>query len=230
MTSVGGDPNDRSTLAKVATATALVGGVAKGLVFDRPRIALALPHAREQGKVAKWALELASGHATNDIVPITGGTIRLGGRVLTTNAWRGAYTASNALTLGLVGVHMLYGVPNLVDGWQKGDGPGGLLESRAGRTGVAAAVAGLVEIGLFTYAGIRSPGSGMARATAALHHPIHSNGATVLAKIGLSMPVLVNEAGFLDFLNAGDRRDAWTTARDTVTGHLETAREFLPGG
>jgi hypothetical protein len=218
------DPNDRGTLAAVATGTALAGGIVKGLVFDRPRIALSLPNAREQGKVGKWALELLGGQATNDIVPISGGTVTIAGRTLTKDAWKHAYRASNALTLGLVGVTMLYGIPNLVDGYQQGDGFGGIMESRAGRTGVLASIGGLVELGLFSYAAMRSGGGSSGRLVSALHHSVYSSGATVLARVALGTPVMLNEMGFMDFLNRGDDRGIVETGRDTIAGHVETGR------
>lgn len=137
MTGVGRDPTERGTIAGVATGVALWGGVVKGIALDRPRIALALPAAREKGMVGRWVAELVSGNASTEIVPITGGTIKVGSKVLQ-NAWLRSYQLSNALTLGIVGATMIYGIPNMIDGWEQADGPEGLLDSRAGRTGVMA--------------------------------------------------------------------------------------------
>ncbi len=229
MTSIGTDPTDRSTLAKVLTPTALVGGVVKGLAFDRPRIALAFPYAREQGKLGKWGLELLAARATNDIVPISGGTIRIGGKVLTSQAWRGTYKVSNALLLGLVGVGMTYGIPNLGDGLKKGGGIGGLAESRSGRTGVVASIAGAIELFIFIGLAIKAPG-GTRRLTHVLQHPLHSNGLMVLGKVAMSAPIIANEAGYLDFLNKGDDRDPLAVAKETTAGHIGTVRNLLPGG
>ena len=217
------DPNDRSTFAKVATGTALVGGVIKGLAFDRPRIAFAYGNAKAQGKTALWAAELLTGHATNDIVPHAGGTIRIGRKVLTEHAWKHAYQGSNALTIGLVGVQMLYGIPNLIDGIRSGDG---LMETRAGRTGVFASIGGLFEIGVFGIAALATRGKGGGVA-AVLNHGIHQHGLTTIARIGLGAPVLANELGYLDFLNKGDDRTWIDAARDTTDEHLATARSIL---
>jgi hypothetical protein len=221
------DPNSRSTIAQVATGIALGGGIVKGLVFDRPRIAAAFPNARAQGQLRKWGVELLTGYATHDIVPITGGTIKVGSKVLTTNAWKRAYQASNALSLAIVGVNMLYGIPNLVDGIRKAGGIEGVTESRAGRTGVLASLAGLVELGLFGYAFARSGGSAGSRLVGAMQHPIHSTGGVVLGKLALSVPIMVNEAGFLDFLNEGSDHDWLENAKATVSGHYESARDIL---
>lgn len=218
------DPNHRSTIAAVATGTALVGGAAKGLVFDRPRIALALPNARAQGKTALWAAELLSGHATNDIVPHAGGTIKLGSKVLTEHAWKHAYQASNALTLGLVGAQMLYGIPNLIDGLNSGDG---LMETRSGRTGVFASLGGLFELGLFTFAALATHGSGGSRLNAILNHGIHQAPLTTVARIGFGLPVMANELGFLDFLNKGDTRSWLDTAKDTIGEKVDLARSIV---
>jgi hypothetical protein len=226
VTAVARDPNDRSTVAKVATATALLGGVVKGLAVDRPRVAFALPNARANGKLGKWALELVSGKITSDIVPATGGTLRIGSHVLTNDAWKHSFRASTALSVGLVGVSMLYGIPNLIDGYQQGDGFGGMLDSRPGRTGVAASIAGAIELGIFGYALARSPG-GAGRVVSALNHPIHMSGPIVLAGIALSAPILANELGFLDFMNKGDDRDWITAARDTVGDHGARIQRFL---
>ena len=40
---------------------------------------------------------------------------------------------------------------------------------------------------------------------------------------------MANELGFFDFLDTGDDRDPITTARDTASRYLDTARELLPG-
>lgn len=227
MTGVGNDPNDRSTLAKVMTGTALFGGILKGAVVDRPRIVAAYPHAKETGKLGEWAFQLVSGNATTDVVPRTG-PIKLGPKVWN-NGFRRAYQVSNALTIALVGVNMVYGIPNLVDGWKQGDGFDGLLESRAGRTGLMAAFGGLVELGIFSYAFARSP-SGSGRLAAMLEHGIHGKGAVMYGKILLTAPILANELGFLDFMNRGDDRSPWQTARDTYDSKVESAKDFLPGG
>lgn len=224
MTTVARDPNDRGSIATWATGTALLGGAAKGWVFDRPRVALALPSARAQGKTALWAAELLSGRGTNDIVPHAGGTIRIGEKVLTSQAWKHAYRGSNAITLGLVGAQMLYGIPNLIDGLRSGEG---LSETRAGRTGVLASIGGLFELGLFGFAAFASRGSGGSRMGAMLNHGIHQAPLTTVARMGLGAPIMLNELGFLDFLNKDDDRSPMTSASDTIAGHTNRIQRFL---
>ena len=216
--------SDRSTLTIAATTTALGGGIIKGLLVDRPRIVMAWPFARDAGLRTKWAAELLTGQATHDVVPIAGGVMRFGAKTITTNAWRHAYQLSTGLSLALVAVGMSYGIPNIVDGLNSGEGgPKGLLESKPGRTGVAASIGGLLELGLFTTAFSRAPGSST-RMLNALHDPIHSSTAAVAAKLLVGVPVVLNEMGFLDFLNAGDERGIWETARDTVADKIDGAR------
>ena len=223
-------PPERSATTKFLTTTALVGGIAKGLLIDRTRVLAAFSHAREHGKTAKWAAELVSGRITNDVVPITGGTLRVAGRTLTTNGWQRSYQVSNAIGLALLGVGMIYGFPNLVEGWNDGGHTiGGLAETKHGRTGVLGTAGNLFALGVLGTAFATSP-AGPGRIAATLGSPLMSNGKVILAGIAMGIPVALNEIGFFDFLNAGDDRDPWTTAKDTVAGHIETVRDLLPGG
>ena len=182
---------------------------------------------RAAGRTGEWAFQLVTGRATSGVVP-TSGPISLGSRLAIPNGFKRAYQVSNAFTIALVGVNMVYGIPNLVDGWKQGDGPEGLLGSRAGRTGVMAALGGLVELGFFAYAFARSP-SGSGRLAAMLHHPIHAKGPVMYGKMALTAPILANELGFLDFMNRGDDRTPWETALDTYRAGVERAKDLLPG-
>ncbi|MCW2928898.1 MAG: hypothetical protein JWM86_2866 [Thermoleophilia bacterium] len=196
------------------TLTALIGGKAKGVVIDRTRAAFAYSHAKSQGKTGKWAVELASGRLTNDVVPITGGTVRAFGRTVTTNGWKQSYQASNAIGLGLLGVSLLYGFPNLVEGWHDGGGPEGLIETRSGRTGVFATVGNVVGLSAMGVALSRSPSN--AKLAGMLSDPIHSSMPLVLLRLGVSIPVLANELGYLDFLDARSEATPWESARATT--------------
>lgn len=223
-------PPERSGTTKFLTTTALVGGIAKGMLIDRTRILAAFSHAREHGKTAKWAAELVSGRITNDVVPITGGTLKIAGRTLSTQAWQRSYQASNAIGLALLGVSMTYGFPNLIEGWQDGGGTlAGLSETKQGRTGVFGTVGNVFTLGVMATAFAKVP-AGPGRVAATLASPLMSNGTIILAGIAMGIPVALNEIGFLDFLNTGDDRDPWETAKDTVSGHLETVQALLPGG
>lgn len=196
------------------TATALFGGLVQGTLVDRPRIAAAYPLAKAQGQLPKWGAELATAWATNDIVPITGGTVKLGSRVLTTQAWKRSYQLSVGMGAAFLAVSMLYGIPNLVDGLRD-EGSDGLLGTRAGRTGVAGLAGGVLSAGIL---GVAYMGAtrGRGRLAAALAAPIHSRTSIVLAKTALGVPVMVNEMGYLDFMDRGERRDAWQAAGDTT--------------
>lgn len=200
------------------------------MLVDRTRVLAAFPHARSHGLTAKWAAELVSGRITSDVVPITGGTLSVAGRTLTTQAWQRSYQASNAIGLALLGVGMIYGFPNLVEGWNDGGRTiGGLSETKHGRTGVLGTAGNLFAVGVVATAFSKAP-AGPGRVAAALASPLMSNGKVILAGIAMGIPVALNEIGFLDFLDKGDDRDPWSTAKDTVAGHLGTVERLLPGG
>lgn len=223
-------PPERSGTTKFLTTTALVGGIAKGLLIDRTRVLAAFSHARENGKTAKWTAELVSGRITNDVVPITGGTLKIAGKTLTMRGWQRSYQTSNAIGLALLGVGMIYGFPNLVEGWNDGGRTiGGLSETKHGRTGVFGTAGNLVALGIMATAFSKAP-AGPGRLAATLGSPLLSSGKVILASIAMGFPVALNEIGFFDFLNKGDDRDPWETAQDTVAGHLETVKGLLPGG
>ncbi len=218
---------ERSATTKFLTTTALVGGIAKGLLIDRTRILSAFPHARANEKTAKWAAELITGRITNDVVPITGGTIRMAGKTLTTSGWQRSYQASNAIGMVLLGVGMTYGLPNLIEGWNDGGHTiGGLSETKHGRTGVLGTAGNIFALGVMGAAFAKAP-AGPGRLAATLGSPLHSNGKLIIASIAMGIPVALNELGFFDFLDKGDDRDAWTTAKDTVSGHIDTVRGVL---
>ena len=220
-------PPERSGVTKFLTTTALVGGIAKGMLIDRTRVLAAFPHARENGKTAKWAAELVTGKITNDIVPITGGTLRVAGRTLTTQGFQRSYQVSNAIGLALLGVGMVYGFPNLVEGWNDGGHTiGGLAETKHGRTGVLGTAGNLFALGVMGTAFAKAP-SGPGRIAATLASPLMSNGKLIVAGMALGLPVALNELGFFDFLNKGDDRDIRETAQETIGGHLDTVRGLL---
>lgn len=221
-----GDDKDseRSGFTKALTLTALVGGAAKGLVVDRARLLSAFPHARSQGKTGKWLAEMVSGKITNDIVPIEGGTLKLFGRTLTTNGWQRTYQASNAIGLTLLGVNMLYGFPNLIEGWHDGGGTvEGLMTTKQGRTGVFATAGNLFYLGIMSTAFAKAP-AGAGRVSATLASPLMSNGKVIIASLLMGVPVMLNELGFLDFLDKGSDKDWLENTRDTIGGHLDTIR------
>lgn len=216
----------RSGFTAGLTMTAIVGGAAKGILVDRARVLTALPHARSQGKTAKWAAELVSGRITNDVVPITGGTLNVFGRTLTTRAWQHSYQASNAISLGLLGVGMLYGFPNLYEGWTDGGGVDGLVETRHGRTGVLATAGNLFQLGVMGTAFAQAP-QGAGRFGAMLKSPLLSSGPMILASIAIGIPVTVNELGFLDFLNDDNDLSPIENAKATLGHHVDTVRGVL---
>ncbi|MBC7460780.1 MAG: hypothetical protein H7287_05415, partial [Thermoleophilia bacterium] len=98
--------------------------------------------------------------------------------------------------------------------------------TRTGRTGVLGSVVGVLNLGVIAAAVITTRGHGaspLARAASRLGgsflQPIHSNTAVTAARaIGVA-PVLLNEWGYLDFLNKRATSDPLRNARDT-TVHL----------
>jgi hypothetical protein len=221
------DDTERSGFTKALTVTALVGGAAKGIVFDRARLITAFPHARAQGKTGKWLAEMVSGKITNDIVPIEGGTLKLFGKTITTHAWQHSYQVSNAIGLTLLGVNTLYGIPNLIEGWNDGGGTvQGLMTTKQGRTGVFATAGNMFYLGLMSTAFARAP-EGAGRFSSMLRSPLLSNGKVIIASMLMGVPVMLNELGFLDFLNKDSHKSWLENARDTADHHLDTVRGVL---
>lgn len=216
----------RSGFTAALTGVAVIGGAAKSVFLDRARALAAYPHARAEGKTAMWTAQFISGRLTHDVVPITGGRISIAGKVVTSNGFLRSYQASNAISLALLGVGMTYGIPNLVEGWQDGGGPGGLVESRHGRTGVLGSLATIFQAGVMATAAAGVP-AGTNRITGMLKSPIIASGPVILAGIALSIPVAINELGFLDHLDAGNDLSFVENARATISGHVDTVRGWL---
>ncbi|MCW2950361.1 MAG: hypothetical protein JWN41_1374 [Thermoleophilia bacterium] len=206
----------RHPLVAALTWGALYGGIVQGVAIDRPRVAFAFSHAHAQGgkATAKWASELVTGWVTNDIVPIEGGTVRLGSRLRITDAWHRAYQASRGLAVAGLAVKLIYGIPNLVEALHEG-GPEALVNTREGRTGAISVPGTLFDAGVLAIALIASKGKPNP-IRAAFTSPIFASNRVVLTAAALTAPVLLNEWGFLDFLNKGSRSDAVTNAHDTA--------------
>ena len=173
-----------------------------------------------------WTAQFLSGRLTNDVVPITGGTVRVAGRTLTHNGFLRSYQLSNAINLALLGIGMTYGIPNLVEGWQDGGGPGGLVETRHGRTGVFGTAGTLFQLGVMSVAASTVP-AGTNRIAGMLRSPLISSGPIILAGIAIGIPVTINELGFLDFLNKGNDLSVADNAKATVARHVDTIRGVL---
>jgi hypothetical protein len=221
------DDTERSGFTKAITLTALVGGAAKGIVVDRARLISAFPHARSQGKTGKWLAEMVSGKITNDIVPIEGGTLKLFGKTITTKAWQHSYQVSNTIGLTLLAVNTLYGIPNLIEGWNDGGGTvQGLMTTKQGRTGVFATAGNLFYLGLMSTAFAQAP-AGAGRVSSMLKSPLLSNGKVIIASLLMGVPVMLNELGFLDFLNTNSNKSWLENGRDTIDHHLDTIRGVL---
>ncbi|MBC7461926.1 MAG: hypothetical protein H7287_11240 [Thermoleophilia bacterium] len=223
------DPNRRGPLAVIGLAASVIPGALKGLALDRPRIMLAHGHAKEAGHLKQWWLNMATGVPTNDVVPITGGTVKIGSRVLTTQAWQRTYQWSNAIGAGLTVSGLVMGVPNLIEGMQQ-DGWAGALNTRSGRTGTFSLIGSAVDIavmGVAVAAAVRHPSGAGSLMTRTMAQPIFGNPAIVGAKLVLQAPVMLNEAGFLDFMNKGETRSALDVARDTPAAWVKAAKNVL---
>lgn len=218
---------ERSTFTIAATATALIGNKARSIVVDRPRVAAAFPLARREGRLGRWAVELLAGKPTSEIVPISGGTVRIAGRTLTTNGWGHAYRASNGLGTAVLAASMIYGVPNLVEALRAG-GPDELTETRVGRTGMLATAGNVISLAVLGAAFTRTP-SGSGRLLRMLHHPMHASTPMVVLRSATMVPVAINELGYLDFLNRGNDSSIWQNAVDTTRRWTHVALDALPG-
>ncbi|MCZ4495809.1 MAG: hypothetical protein JWM25_392 [Thermoleophilia bacterium] len=215
-TAQGDQQHERSGWAVGGLIAAGVAPPLKNVLLDRTRIlaarshAFALPdagkHWYEQPK-GKWAVELLLGAPTNDIVPITGGTVQLpkilGGRTIH-DAWARSYSISNAAKLGLVAATGLAVGTNVADGLST-HGGGELLENKSGRTGILAAVAGALDVGIIAVA-LRRAGPGSGRLMRSLQEPLHSSTPMAVATAAISVPIIANELGAFSFLDTPSTR------------------------
>jgi hypothetical protein len=203
MTAVSTTPSregsDRNKVVVGVTYGVMAGNALKGFALDRARALVALPHARSQGLGKKWAAEFPLGRFTDDVVPITGGTVSFRGKLLTENGWHHAYRYSNGFGTALIVASMSYGVPNLIDALTDDD-DSSLLQSRVGRTGVFGTVANVTGLSVMGAAYVKA-GEGAGRIGRTLKHPIHASGPAVAILGALSIPVVVNEFGLLDRFN-----------------------------
>ena len=218
-----GEPpeDDRAGWITAMTAIGVSGPVLKGIVVDRPMVAIALPRAiklnrlpESKGILKKALFELASGVPTNDVVPITGGTMKVFGKTLTTNGWGIMNKGNNAANAAFLGARMIYATPNLVHALRE-DGASGLVTTKVGRTGLLATIGQVIELGVYGYAFAKSPG-GTGRLGAMMAHPVLSSTPFVASKLIVSAPVALNELGFLDFLDKDDDRSVAKTASDAA--------------
>lgn len=234
------DEVERSKVATGLTAAGLYGKWVKGLAIDRPRILAAYPIAADKGGGAlrRWWVELAGGYATNAVVPITGDIhpqLRIGSFVkdLPTipKGWDRSYRASVIAGAGVIAASAAYGAVNLGEALHDG-GPEALVDSRTGRTGVLGSVVGVLNLGVIGVGVAASKGHGntaigraATRFGASFLAPIHSSTAVTAARAASVLPVLLNEWGFLDFLDEGSASDPITNARETAIHLLH----FVPG-
>lgn len=203
-TSAKADPNHRSGLAATTVGVAMGAGVLKGLLFDRVRVLTAIGHnTGSKPQMGKWAGELISGKITNDVVPISGGVVKLGRWAVTENGFGHSYRISNGVGLAITMANLTYAAPNLIDGFQNHGGWSGLLDSRSGRTGVFGLTANLSTIGMLGVAFARAPKEGglLARMGAALGAGFLSSNKIVLANMIPGAFATGNELGAFDWLN-----------------------------
>jgi hypothetical protein len=207
----------RSGLASATVGVAIGAGAVKSILLDRARVAVALPHnialrdayraagqtRRAATVLPKWGAELLTAKLTHDVVPVTGGVVRVGGRVLTRDGFGLSYRCSNGAGQVATLLNLSYALPNLLDGLHHG-GVSGLLDTRSGRTGVFGMIGNTATLGLMGVAFARAPGEGglLARAGAALGSKWLASGKVVLANSAPGLLTLANELGAFDSFDA----------------------------
>src|SRR5690606_19603685 len=137
----------------------------------------------------KWAMQFVTGRMTESVVPIRGGTLNIAGRTIN-DAWRKSFRASNMTGAALMGATLIYGVPNLIDAIKNNDGSHGILETRAGRTGVFGSIGAVVMAAVMGVACARSPGTGFARIGKMLEQPLMANGKVVFTDVAVTTPAI----------------------------------------
>lgn len=210
-----------------ATLTAMLGGAAKSYLFERPRILLALPHARAAGKVPSWAAMLVTGQPMNSVVPMVGGTLRVGSKRIE-DTWHKAYVASTVSGAALLAVASTYFVPNLVSGHRKHPGVEGLTQSREGRIGLLAGGGTAAQLSVYGAAAWDVRNHDRVLADTFAHRWIQTRSVTI-GSMAVGAAVMLNYVGYGDFLDAGDPRGARTTAVDTTRSLWRRLPAPIPG-
>lgn len=92
--------------------------------------------------------------ATSETVPLSGGTVRIGGKVLTTNGWGASLRWGSKIGVALVGATLLGAGLNFASGVEQG-GAAGLIGTYQGRTGALMTAGATLGVGVATFAAFR---------------------------------------------------------------------------
>lgn len=136
-----------------------------------------------------------------------------------------AYRASSISGVGISGVQVIAGLPNIAEAMRK-DGASSLVTSKAGRAGVMQIATGTLGLGIFgaalvaTRGQLASSGGALARTQehllAAARSPVMTRPWITRAMIASTVPVTANEMGAFAFLDAGEERSTSEVLRDAA--------------
>jgi hypothetical protein len=217
-TAVGTQRSDTNTLANQYTrgaAIAVVVATDVGLTqkaLSEARILSAIPRTYfgaaggPMSERAKWLLpvQALTMKSTIDVVPYEGGPL---------GSWRKAYVTANvmkAVTAPLsIYVAASAGIPAVLAG-----GPGALIDTRQGRSGLISAVGGVIQLGFMGLALKHAGGSGMGRFGAMLEAPELGRYRVAAPALLAWAGVLANQGGLFDELDDGNTKSTHDILQD----------------
>ncbi|MBC7645423.1 MAG: hypothetical protein H7123_09860 [Thermoleophilia bacterium] len=161
--------------------------------LDYGRMFAAIPDARQNGRLGKLLYSMT---------PVIGPGANTAVVPYETGMWKTAYRTSNVLGTMMTAVNATIAAPNIAAGWNEGGGPAGLYNTKAGRTGMIAAIGPAISITTMTIGMIAAHSAG-ARGWAvlrgAIDSPLRQNFQLGMIGVALSPIMIGNEAGVFDF-------------------------------
>lgn len=162
----------------------------------------------KSGSWALWGFETLMLKSTVDIVPYRGGPA---------NLWGHAFVASQGMKGAASLVAFAAAGPNLWSGLQS-DGPAGLVNTTAGRTGVITSIGGVIALQAMVASAARGGPGAIAKFSHAFTDPALGRWRVVAPSMVTFALTIVNETGFMDSLNKGEVRSFGRVQRDAVQG------------
>jgi hypothetical protein len=216
---VGNDAH-RSALAAGAVAASNWGGVGK-TIFDAGRVGLKLPEAKRAGMLPTAIRQMVTAAPTTTILnPELPAIATAESGMQSFTKLDGALYRTSALAgVAISGVQLLSAAPNIIDG-VKSDGLAGLVDSKAGRSGIAQLAGGGLAVGLLGKAGMAAWAGGT---RGALSLTMEAAAAPLLTRpwvagvgFATSAVVLANEWGYFDWMDKGDPRSTGAVLQDAA--------------
>lgn len=221
--------NQRSDVSKMAIKGAL--GVSYGkYALDSFRTWKKLPEAARRGRAVRALFEAATGNPTTAIVDPTAPRHAARGLATFTRFDAGMYRTSMVLGLSMAAANFGSGVPNAAEALFN-DGPKGLVDTRAGRSGLSQTIGGAVILGIARKALLDTrakdvkgfwPTVASVTASARLSRPWVVFG----VGLGTGASTLFNEAGLFDVANKDDPRSFAKKMGDAGGNIAEAGRDI----